>query len=139
MAQCYGGRITIFCCFAGEKIFLKKFDFPLDFCVTQRIIMSIPKKITKSRRYDHEKGKCHDPIRERAACRSRIFAQKVIHQRAGAAGGTAQMSLRIRGAGAGAGISRQPRGARCPSPPSGKTDEAADAGGASLCIGTACR
>ena len=24
---------------------------------------------------------------------------------------------------------------RCPSPPSGKTDEAADAGGASLCVG----
>ena len=84
---------------------------------------------------NHEKGNCHDPIRERAACRSRIFAQKEKHQRAGAAGGTAQMSLRIRGAGAGAGISRQPRGARCPSPPSGKTGEAAAAGGASLCAG----
>ena len=61
--------------------------------------------------------------------------KKKEHQRTGAAGGTAQMSLRIRGAGAGAGISRQPHSARCPSPPSGKTGEAADAGGASLCVG----
>ena len=30
------------------------------------------------------------------------------------------------------------RGARCPSPPSGKTGEAAAAGGASLRVGTAC-
>ena len=60
------------------------------------------------------------------------FRSKKKHQRAGAAGGTAQMSLRIRGAGAGAGISRQPHSARCPPPPSGKTGEAAAAGGASL-------
>ena len=65
--------------------------------------------------------------------------KKKEHQRAGAIGRTAQMSLRIRGAGAGTGISRQPHSACCPSPPSGKAGEAADAGGASLCIGTACR
>ena len=29
----------------------------------------------------------------------------------------------------------QPHSARCPSPPSGKTGEAAAAGGASLCVG----
>ena len=47
------------------------------------------------------------------------------------------MPLRIRGAGAGAGVSGQPRGARCPSPPSGKTGKAAAAGGASLRVGAA--
>ena len=34
-------------------------------------------------------------IRERAACRSRIFSQKEEHQRTGATGGAAQMPLRI--------------------------------------------
>ena len=61
--------------------------------------------------------------------------KKKKYQRAGAAGGTAQMSLRIRGAGAGTGISLQPHSARCPSPPSVKVGEAAAAGGASLCVG----
>ena len=34
-------------------------------------------------------------------------------------------------------VSGQPRGARCPSPPSSKAGEAAAAGGASLCVGAA--